>query len=159
MLGRKLEFLFENTVLRDEGEKGHRSPFFHETITLLLTPVSWDRAFVNRTRSRGFSPRGRQSFSRVGGRGLRLDRQKCCGALPIAAVYPRLEQNLQKSYGLHVFVQIDAEEHPNQAEKIDFELEAYRKFEQNHVDGEWADARVKMGREDRLNVAMRGHDS
>jgi hypothetical protein len=60
---------------------------------------------------------------------------------------------------LHVLVQIDAEEHPNQAEKIDFEFEAYRKFEQNHVDGEWADARVKMGREDRLNVAMRSHDS
>jgi hypothetical protein len=59
---------------------------------------------------------------------------------------------------LYVFVQIDAKKHPNQAEKIDFEFEAYRNFEQNHVDGEWADARVKMGREDRLNVAMRGHD-
>ena len=59
---------------------------------------------------------------------------------------------------LHVFVQIDAKKHPEKTEKIDFEFEAYRKFEQNHVDGEWADARVKMCGEDRLNVAMRGHD-
>jgi hypothetical protein len=59
---------------------------------------------------------------------------------------------------LYVFVQIDAKKHPEKTEQIDFEFEAYRKFEQNHVDGEWADARVKMSSEDRLNVAMRSHD-
>jgi hypothetical protein len=59
---------------------------------------------------------------------------------------------------LDVFVEIDAEKHAEKTEKVDFEFEAQRKFEENQIDGERADARVKVSSEDRLNIAMRGHD-
>lgn len=60
---------------------------------------------------------------------------------------------------LHVFVQIDAEKHTDEAEKVNFQFKAQGELEQNQVDGErGVDSGRKIGGKDRLNCALRGHD-
>jgi hypothetical protein len=60
---------------------------------------------------------------------------------------------------LYILVQIYSKEHPDETEQVDFEFKPQGELEEDQVDGErWVDARGKIGGEDRLNCAMRGHD-
>lgn len=60
---------------------------------------------------------------------------------------------------LDVLVQIDAKEHPKEAEKVDFQDEANGELEEDQIDGQRrADTGGKIGGENRLNSALWCHD-
>lgn len=57
-----------------------------------------------------------------------------------------------------MFVEVDADEHPEDAENVDFQVESEDEFNQDQVDGERRiDARIKVRCENVLNSALRGH--
>ncbi len=59
---------------------------------------------------------------------------------------------------LHLFVQVGAEKHPENAEQIHFNAEAECQLEQNQIYGERRiDAGRKVARENILNGAARSH--
>ena len=60
---------------------------------------------------------------------------------------------------LYVFIQIDAQKHPDEAEEVDLGKEANGELNEDQIDGQWlGDTEDIAGGEDRLNCAMRGHD-
>ena len=59
---------------------------------------------------------------------------------------------------LDVFVEVDPNEHPEDAQNVYFNVEYKDKFDQDKVDSEWwVDPRVIIRRKDALNGALRGH--
>ena len=61
---------------------------------------------------------------------------------------------------LNVLVQIDAKEHPEETEEVDFQDEANGEFEEDQIDGQWfGDAEEIIGGENRLNSTLWGHDA
>lgn len=60
---------------------------------------------------------------------------------------------------LDVFVEVDPDEHPEDAQNVNLNVESKDKFDQDKVDGERrVDTRVKVRRENALNGALRCHD-
>ena len=58
-----------------------------------------------------------------------------------------------------MFVEVDPNEHPEDAQDIHFEVESEDEFDQDKVDRErWVDTRIKVRRENALNGALRRHD-
>ncbi len=58
-----------------------------------------------------------------------------------------------------MFVEVDADEHPENAQNIDFQVESQDEFDQHEVDGQrWVDPWIKIRRENALNGALRRHD-
>ncbi len=58
-----------------------------------------------------------------------------------------------------MFIEVDTDEHAEDAENIDFNVEPYYEFDQNQVYGKGrADAGSEMSGEDALNGALRRHD-
>lgn len=57
-----------------------------------------------------------------------------------------------------MFVEVDPDEHPEDAENVHFNVESKDEFDQDKVDGErWVDTRVIIRRENTLNGALRCH--
>jgi hypothetical protein len=60
---------------------------------------------------------------------------------------------------LDVFVEVDPDEHPDDAQNVDFNIESEDEFDQDKVDGErGGDTRIKVRRENALDSALRCHD-
>jgi hypothetical protein len=60
---------------------------------------------------------------------------------------------------LDVFVKVDPDEHPQDAQNVHFNVESKDEFDQDKVDGErWVDTRIEVRRENALNGALRCHD-
>lgn len=58
-----------------------------------------------------------------------------------------------------MFVEVDPDEHSEDAENVDFKVESEDEFDQDKVDGERrVDARTVVRRENALNGALRCHD-
>lgn len=58
-----------------------------------------------------------------------------------------------------MLVEIDPDEHPEDAQNVDFNIEPEDEFDQDKIDGEWgADARIKVRRENALDGTLRCHD-
>ncbi len=58
-----------------------------------------------------------------------------------------------------MFVKIDPDEHPQDAQNVHFNIESEDNFDQDEVDGERrVDAGIKVGRENALNGTLRCHD-
>ena len=58
-----------------------------------------------------------------------------------------------------MFVEVDADKHPEDAQNVDLNAEAKYELEQDQVDGEgWVNARHEMSREDALDSSLRRHD-
>lgn len=59
---------------------------------------------------------------------------------------------------LDVFIEIDSDEHPEDAQNVDFNVEPKDEFDQDKIDGErWINTRVIIRRENTLNGALRCH--
>ena len=58
-----------------------------------------------------------------------------------------------------MFVEVDPDEHPEDAQNVHFNVESKDEFDQDKVDGERRiDARIEVRRENTLNGALRCHD-
>jgi hypothetical protein len=58
-----------------------------------------------------------------------------------------------------VFVKVDPDEHPQDAQDVHFNVESKDEFDQDKIDGErWVDTRIEVRRENALNGALRCHD-
>ena len=58
-----------------------------------------------------------------------------------------------------MFVKVDPDEHPENTQNVHFNVESKNKFDQDKVDGERrVDTRIKVGRKNTLNGALRCHD-
>lgn len=58
-----------------------------------------------------------------------------------------------------MFVEVDPDEHPEDAQNVDFNVESKDEFDQDKVDGERrVDAGIKVCRENTLNGALRCHN-
>jgi hypothetical protein len=58
-----------------------------------------------------------------------------------------------------VFVEVDADKHPNDAQDVDLNAEPKHELDQDEVNGQgWVNARREMSREDALDSSLRRHD-